>query len=304
MSIQNVALVGGTGTLGAPVLEVLKASPLTTFVLNRASSKSTYNGVNVITIPNDLNVDTLASLFKQHAIDAIILAIKGSYVEQQRTFIDAAFAGGVKRVIPAEFGSCDSADDKTNEILPLMKGKKGVRDYLISLQDKERPGTTEKLSWTALVTGHFFDHGIVTPLLKFDVQNRKAYLVDGGDIKFSASTLPFIGRAVAAVLQKPEETKNRLFYVHSNYVTQLELLDALERATGDKFERIAQSSEEELKVVRPKMLEGDFDAMEEVVAIWGVVASDWKNKPDFANGLLGLQEEDLDTVVKAALEHA
>jgi hypothetical protein len=297
MSISNVALIGGTGTLGAPLLKALKASEFNVFVVNRQTSKSVYPRTQVITVPDDLNVDDVAQALREKEIDALIITIAGSHVESQKKLIDAAFKGGVKRVMPAEFGSCDSADEKTNEILPLMKGKKDVRDYLLSVQEKERDGG-DKLTWTSLVTGHFFDYGLTCGLLKFDVKGRKAYILDGGRIKFSGSNLDFIGKAVIKILEKPKETANKLLYVHSNYVTQLELLDMLEKVTGDKFERIEQSSEDELNVARPKMLKGDGEATEEVVAVWGVVASDWKEKEGFANTLLGLQEDDLEETVR------
>lgn len=297
MSITNVALIGGTGTLGAPVLKALKGSEFNIFVLNRQTSKSVYPRTQVITIPDDLNVDDVAQALQEKEIHALIITIAGSHVESQKKLIDAAFKGGVKRVMPAEFGSCDSADDKTNEILPLMKGKKDVRDYLMQVQERDRQGA-DKLTWTSLVTGHFFDYGLTCGLLKFDVKGRKAYILDGGNIKFSGSNLDFIGKAVIGILEKPKETANKLLYVHSNYVTQLELLDALEKATGDKFERIDQSSEEELSIVRPKMLNGDGEAREEVVAVWGVVASDWKDKENFANTLLGLKEDDLEETIR------
>jgi nucleoside-diphosphate-sugar epimerase len=294
---RNVALIGGTGTLGAPVLAALKASEFNIFVVNRQTSKSVYPRTQVITVPDDLDVDAVAQALREKEIHALIITIAGSHVESQKKLIDAAFKGGVKRVMPAEFGSCDSADDKTNEILPLMKGKKDVRDYLLSVQEKEREGA-EKLTWTSLVTGHFFDYGLTGGLLKFDVRARKAYVLDGGNIKFSASNLDFIGKAVIKILEKPKETENKLLYVHSHYVTQLEVLEALEKVTGDKFQRIDQDSEEELRVVRPKMLDGDDEAREEVVAVWGVVASDWKGKKGFANTLLGLQEEGLEETIQ------
>jgi uncharacterized protein YbjT (DUF2867 family) len=295
--IRNIALIGGTGTLGAPVLTALKASEFSISILNRQTSKSVYPKTKVITIPDDLDVDEVAKFLKDNNIDALIITIAGSHVEDQKKLIDAAFKGGVKRVMPAEFGSCDSADEKTNEILPLMKGKKVVRDYLVSLQDSERGNGMGKMSWTSLVTGHFFDYGLTCGLLKFDVKARKAYILDGGDIKFSGSNLEFIGEAVIKILERPEETANKLLYVHSHYVTQLEVLAALEKVTGDKFERIDQDSRKELDAVRPKMLDGDGEATEEVVAVWGVVASDWKEKEGFANELLGLKEDDLDEVV-------
>ncbi|CAO2658547.1 Nn.00g062700.m01.CDS01 [Neocucurbitaria sp. VM-36] len=301
MTINNVALIGGTGTLGAPVLKAIKASEFNISVLNRQTSKSVYPKTKVITIPDDLSVDAVAQALRENQIDALIITIAGSHVESQKKLIDAAFKGGVKRVMPAEFGSCDSADDKTNEILPLMKGKKVVRDYLLSLEDKERENGEGKLTWTSLVTGHFFDYGLTCGLLKFDVKGRKAYILDGGDIKFSGSNLDFIGKAVIKILEQPEQSANKLLYVHSNYVTQLEVLAALEKVTGDKFERIDQKSQEELAVVRPKMLNGDGEATEEVVAVWGVVASDWKGKEGFANTILGLEEEDLEQTVKKVI---
>jgi uncharacterized protein YbjT (DUF2867 family) len=301
-AIQNVAIIGGNGTLGKPVLEELKKSEFNIYVINRQTSKSVYPRTQVITVPDDLNVDAIAKEFQDKHIDALVIAIAGSQVEQQRKLIDAAFKGGVKRVLPADFGSCDSADEKTNEILPLMKGKEGIRNYLIEMEKKDRDGSRGNLTWTSLINAHFFDWGLGNGLLKFDVRGRKAYLLDGGNIKFSASTLPFIGQAVVKILEKPQETENKLLYVHSLYVTQLEVLAALEKATGDKFKRIDEDSEAELKKVRPKMLEGDHDAREEVVAIWGVVAADWKKREAFANDLLGLKEEDLDEVVQRVVK--
>jgi hypothetical protein len=46
------------------------------------------------------------------------------------------------------------------------------------------------------------------------------------------------------------------------------------------------------------MMGGDGKATEEVVAVWGVVASDWKEREGFANTLLGLQQEDLEETVR------
>ena len=301
ISITNVALIGGTGTLGAPVLKALKASEFNISVLNRHTSKSVYPKTKVIQVPDDLDVDAVAQALKENEIDALIITIAGSHVESQKKLIDAAFKGGVKRIMPAEFGSCDSADDKTNEILPLMKGKKVVRDYLVALQDRERENGAGKLTWTSLITGHFFDYGLTCGLLKFDVKGRKAYILDGGNIKFSGSNVDFIGKAVIKILEKPEETANKLLYVQSNHVTQLELLAALEKVMGSKFERIDQNSEKELNLVRPKMLNGDNDATEEVVAVWGVVASDWKDKAGFANTLLGLREDNLEETIRNVL---
>lgn len=299
MSIKNVGLVGGTGTIGEPILEALKQSSFNLSVINRASSKSTYPGTHVVTVPDDLNVPDLTRLLKENSIDALVLAIKPAQVAQNMRLIEAAFKSGVKRVIPAEFGSVDSADAKTREVYPIADCKKEARDYLISLQDKERGEVQGNMSWTGLVPAHFFDWGLGNGLLGFHVAKRKAYIQDGGDIKFSASNLPFIAKAVVRVLERPDETANKLLYIQSFRVTQNEVLAVLEKVSGQKFEIINQKSEDRLKELRPKMLEGDFHATEETVGIWGVVASDWEGK--VANGVLGLEEENLERTVREVL---
>lgn len=149
-----------------------------------------------------------------------------------------------------------------------------------------------------MITGHFFDYGLGTELLKFDVVKRKAYILDGGHIKFSGSDLKFIASAVVKVLEKEEETKNKLLYVHSHYVTQNEITDVLEKVTSNKFERIPQESKKRIDDARPKMLEGDHDSVEEIVAVHGIVASDWEGKEGFANDLLGLSLQSLEETVK------
>lgn len=304
MAIQNVAIIGASGTIGAPILSALRAHPnLTPFILNRHSSKSVYPRTRIITIPDDLSVPTIASRLKDYAIDALVIAFAANQVDEQKKLIDAAFESGcVKRVIPAEFGSCDSADGKTVELLPLMEGKKRVREYAISVCEREREGEQEKLSWTSLVTGHFFDWGIPYGLLKFQPEKKIAYLLDGGDIKFSASTLSFVGEAVCRILEHEEQTRNRMLYVHSLHVTQREVLAAIEKVTGERWKVVEQESGKVLQEIRPRMLEGDFEAREEVVAVWGVVASDWVGKEGFANGELGLEEESLEEVVRRVFE--
>ncbi|KAF2260120.1 NAD(P)-binding protein [Lojkania enalia] len=302
MPIQNVALIGASGTLGPSILQALKASPFTPFVLNRASSTSIYPFTNTLTIPDDLDVPALTSIFQENKIDALIIAIAGSHVTPARKLIDAAFASSVQRIIPAEFGSCDSNDAETNALLPLMAGKKQIREYLILLSSQDRLSSNTRLSWTALVTGHFFDYGLSTSLMKFDVRARKAYVLDGGDVAFSASNLDFIARATVKALEKEQETRNRLLYVHSHSTTQNEVLKMFERIEARKWDAVHQSSKALIEEARPRMLDGDHEATEEVVSAWGIVGSDWRGKEGFANELLGLQEEDLESVLRRVLE--
>lgn len=67
----------------------------------------------------------------------------------QKSFIDAAIQAGVKRFVPSEFGG-DTSNEKGAGLLPaFFRPKEEVVEYL-----KGKEGV---LSWTAFVTGPFFD---------------------------------------------------------------------------------------------------------------------------------------------------
>lgn len=77
----------------------------------------------------------------------------------------------------------------------------------------------------------------------FDLSNKTATLVDGGNTRFTTSTVAQIGRAIISVLEHPSETKNQLVFVESFTTTQVEVLAALQEATGQKWEVKEESSE-------------------------------------------------------------
>ncbi|OCK79121.1 NmrA family transcriptional regulator [Lepidopterella palustris CBS 459.81] len=299
MPLQKVALIGANGTLGPAVLSALLSRPnghANTTVLTRASSKTTYPPyVRTTSVPDSLPIPALTLALRGH--DALVMTMAGSHVADALKLAEAAFAAGVRRVIPADFGSCDSDDAATLELLALFEGKKRVRRFLEDLAGRERGAGVGRLSWTSLVTGHFFDWMLREGLLQFDVKKRKALVLDGGDVRFSASNLEFVGRAVVAVLEREEETMNRLLYVQSFCVTQNQVLAALEKATGGKWEVEAAESRKVIEERKEKADRGEKEAVEEIVSVWGIVAANWEGKEGFANGLLGLGEEDLEEVV-------
>ncbi|KAI7180426.1 hypothetical protein KC360_g125 [Hortaea werneckii] len=152
--IKNVAILGADGKLGPAVLEALVSASFTVTVLKRESSKSSNDhyppSVKVARVPNDLNVESLATTLQGH--DALVITIKGSQTEVQKKLADAAVQAGVRRMIPADFGSCDSSTTEAQELVPLFKHKADLRQYLQTLAAQHQGFT-----WTSLVTGHFFD---------------------------------------------------------------------------------------------------------------------------------------------------
>jgi hypothetical protein len=204
----------------------------------------------------------------------------------------------VRGFIPADFGSCDSSSPRALELVPLYRAKKAVRECLVELAGK---GSSDGsgFSWTSLVCGHFFDFGLKSGLLQFDLAARPARIFDGGDVRWSATTLDTIGTAVVRVLQRGEATRNGMLSIQSFCVSQNQVLAVLERVVaGGTWEVEHVDSDEFIRSFKGKLDEGDPEAQKELVSVLGMVDADWERKEGFANELLGLQDEDLERVVR------
>jgi putative NADH-flavin reductase len=300
MVIKKVTLIGANGKLGPAILHaLLLAGTFTVTVLSRASSKSTYpSSVHVARASDDLPEDELVEALRGQ--DAIIVAFAGSNSDLQIRLADAAARAGVQRFIPADFGSCDSSSARALELVPLYLAKQRVRQHLEQLAS----GSSQSpscLSWTSLVCGHFFDYGLKSGLLQFDVEARKVCIFDSGEIKWSATTIETIAQAVVRVLQKEDETKNRMLYIQSFCVTQNEVLKSLERITSWSWKVEHVDSEEYIREARVRLDQKDPKAVENLVSALGIVDANWEGRDDFANSLLGLKTEDLDQVVRKVI---
>lgn len=306
MTITNVVLVGANGKLGPFILKALTDTPnFKVSVLTRATSKSTYPAnVNILRTDDDLPYEQLVKVLTGQ--DALVIAFAGTQAENSIKLANAAFEAGVKHIIPADFGSCDSSDPAALDLIPLYVNKKDVRDHLIKLNNQTRQDGSQ-MSWTSLVTGHFFDFGLKSGLLGIDVERRNAKVFDGDKWKYAASTLAHIGLATAKALQQAEHPrlKNKLVYVQSVRISQGELVSALEKVTGEKFEVQDLKSAEFIKKHKSLLEEkpGDHDITEELVTVGGIIGTDWDTKGDaFVNDLLSMPQEGLEDLVRQALQ--
>lgn len=295
MSIVKVTLVGATGSLGVPILDALvNEGSFEITALQRASSKSKpghLDKIRVETISDSLPIDELTETLRGQ--DAVVVCYRAKDASEQIKFGEAAAAAGVQRLIPADFGSCDSSGKRERELVKLFDLKVQIRESLQGLTKQH-----EGFSWTSLVNGHFFDWGLRESFLHFDLDTRKAEIVDDGNTKSSQATLAQIARATVKILQKPEETKNRMLFIQSFCVSQNEVLRSLEKAMGVKWEVEYVESEKFIREKKALADQGNKDAIEDLVFVLGAIDGNWEQKPDFAMDLLGLQNEDLDTIVQ------
>lgn len=295
MSIKRVALLGADGKLGPAIMHSLLASGLQVTVLKRESSKSkdSYpSGVQVTRVPDDFAVEKVTEVLRGQ--DGVVVTIKGSQIEIQQQIAQACVEAGVKRFIPADFGSCDSSSQRTKDLVPLYKRKTELREHLMKLAEQNSGFT-----WTSIVPGHFFDWE--TEFLHIWVKERKAEILDDGETKFSASTLSRIGEATANVFSNLEATKNKMIFVQSFCVTQNQVIKAYERATNSTWNVEKVDSKTYEAQEKAKADDGDLESVENLVWILGTEDANWEKKDTFAMNSLGLEDEDLDSVVKAVV---
>lgn len=301
MSLNKVLLVGANGNLGTVLLEGLVASKsFDISVAKRASSTSTpayASSTTSVTIPDDMSVEGLVPALKGQ--DVVIASFPLKDVSQHLRLAEASAKAGVKRFIPADFGSCDAQSEEAKKLLKLYRDKDLVREKCVELA-AENPG----FSWTSLVCGHFFDFGIRDGLLHFNLDTNEAVILDKGDVPASAATLRRVGEALVAVLKRPDTTKNRLLYVQSFRKTQLEVLASLEKATGATWTREFVDSKAFLeREVNKLSVNFSKHAMEEIVFVLGTLDADWTKRGEaFAMEELGLEDEDLDKVVQEVVD--
>ncbi|OPB44577.1 hypothetical protein A0O28_0028960 [Trichoderma guizhouense] len=298
--LKKVCLIGANGTLGSVILQALiDANSFDVSVLQRSnSSSSTTFGPSVtrLVAGPDLAVDELTQVLKGQ--DAVIAAFPLGQGDQHLRLVEAAFKAGVKRFIPADFGSCDAGDAEPQKYLPLYRKKTAVREKCEALAAQDDSTT---FSWTTLVCGHFFDHGLRDGLLHFNFDTRAAQILDGGAIRASTSTLRRIAEATVRILERPVETRNRALYVQSFNPTQLEIVAALEKAMGEKWHIQHVDSKPYLADAQKRLNSDDekavLIAIEDIVFVLGALDADWTKRDGFAMELLGLQDESLEDVV-------
>ncbi|MCJ1466174.1 hypothetical protein MMC07_004793 [Pseudocyphellaria aurata] len=268
--IKNVIVIGAGGNLGPAILEAVdKDSHFTVSVLSREGSSSTFpSHIKVHRIDGSYPEDQLLAALKGQ--DAVVLTLPPTDVQLHKNVIDASIKAGVKRFIPSEFGS-DTSEQVIVDAVPINKAKQDVTQYL---QSKEDTG----LSWTGIINGSFFDWGITTGFLGFDLNARKVTIYDGGKASSPLTNLSTVGAAN-------------------------EILASLEKATGGEKWEVSNRDTAEAKATGfEKLGKGDFSGIADLIlaGVWGPLKEvDYSSRRELANESLGLPKpEPLDVIIE------
>ncbi|KAF2267201.1 NAD(P)-binding protein [Lojkania enalia] len=308
--IKNVIIAGATGSVGAPILKALLDEPsFNVTILTRASSSAKFpKGTPVKSISDEYTVEELTKAFKGQ--DAVVVALSTTPVARDDLafrIIDATIAAGVKRLIPSEFGA-NNLDPRATSLVPVYEAKGKMLQYL----QKKAAASNGKLTWTSISCGSWLDWAL-NPLksgnfLFIDVKNRKATVYDSGKAPFTITTSRNTGLAVARALLKADETENKQIFLSDFVSNSREIIASLEKQTGDKWDITVKDSKPEIEALRKIYDAGDFYSTYPLLAISFVadvdVGYNFPKEQKIWNAQLGLPKEELDGVIKEAIELA
>ncbi|EEA23480.1 hypothetical protein TMatcc_002353 [Talaromyces marneffei ATCC 18224] len=219
--ITKVALAGASGSLGSKTLAALLNQGFEVTVLTR-SPKEFPAGVTVKVV--DFNSTESLSVAIQGQ-DAVVDNTFTQDVETPLRLIDAAAASGVYRFITSDYGLDPEIPGVRD--MPVF-GRK--RDSYRAVKEKaEKSGMT----YTLIVVGCFLDWCLSTGFAGVDLKTKTATMFDGGENVVPWTTLEDAGKATAGALLQLEETLNRPVYVHSTYLSQVELLRIVQEVLGE-----------------------------------------------------------------------
>jgi uncharacterized protein YbjT (DUF2867 family) len=249
-SIQNVALVGASGQLGAPILKALiDSGKFTVTVVSRTGSKSTFpSGVKVV-YADYASVSSLTAAFQGQ--DAVVSAVGTDGLLGQSLLFDAAVAAGVKRFLPSEFGSDISVPAVAT--LPVFGYKVATRKHI----EAAVAGGAD-ITYTYVINGGFLDWGLQVGFLLATSAGKPTIYNDGNAV-FSSTELSTVGSTVVGVLSHLDETKNRSVYVEDIQITQNQLLAIAKKAAPEKtWEPVFKNLAEVEKASYDALAKGDY----------------------------------------------
>ena len=213
--------------------------------------------------------------------------------------------------------SPDTADEALCRDVPMFGYKIGVRDYIA----EKGKGKT---SYIAMTTGFWYEWMLAMPAAYgFDFGKKSVVFFDEGETVISHSTLPHVGRAVAALLSLPIEADggedapgclthyaNKQVYTCSLTASQKDMFASVLRVTGSKeedwqvtYESAKERHEEGLRAMKG----GDWSGMARAMAtrvFYKDECGNFEKTRGTLDGLLGLQEDDLDEATRAAIKRS
>ncbi|KAK4507375.1 hypothetical protein PRZ48_001110 [Zasmidium cellare] len=297
--LKKIVIVGASGNTGSSILKHLLAinKTISITIVSRDSSKATFPSSPQITLKKGSYSDAsfLETAFQGSELAAFCLAHSGE--QDQPKLIEAAAKAGVKYIVPNEY-SLDGLSKPAADH-PIVKGKVATRELV-----KEKG-----MKFISPVTGPWTELSITWGLFGIDVRNRRATLYNDAGENNTAS-IGQVGLTIAKVLSLPvtsqdnprasvEHYANNFIYISSFCTTQGKIFEAVKKATS------TSDADWEIKHSTISKL-ANADMMSQLYSFYmgDGRGGNFDAKATEDRKTLGIEEEDLDEVVKGALTPA
>jgi len=247
MTYTSIAVFGGTGNIGVPIVHALAADKsLKVTVLTRTESldkkkdlldQFRNEGASVVGL--EINVESLTVALQ--GIDLVVSACAMTGYESQKDLIDASKAAGVKRIYLSEYGMNDLENPEV--LHPAFTGKQQMRKY----------ATTAGLEVVVYHSGFFLDW-LMSPFYSVDHEKKTILVVGNGNEKFAVVTMKNLGLTLTESINHPAlaskpGVQQYLLAVNKTVVTWNELIAAHEKVTGTKWQVTFKDADEVQKTL-------------------------------------------------------
>ncbi|KAH3942369.1 hypothetical protein HBI56_194480 [Parastagonospora nodorum] len=298
MELDKIAVLGPGGNVGSAVItRLLRSWPGSdiTAITRQTSSYSPPPDSGILHTKADYeSFDTLVDAFAGQ--DAVVNCITGiaTQYDPSKRIVDAAVAAGVKFFFANEFVANMESEQARRLPESHAGAKYRIREYLKELASEE------KIAWTGLNGGPFFDMWLMKGPAGFDIANRRARIYGTGDNILCWTPLPIMGLTVANMLRNPGPVTNRsIFICPFSDLTQNKLLSNLEKVLGENFDAENVDVKKINEHARIALERG-----EAAKAMKGLAVSNQFYEDDCGNDFRHLVENDLVGVEMMSVEDA
>ncbi|KAJ1557348.1 hypothetical protein HK405_000165, partial [Cladochytrium tenue] len=307
--VKNIAIVGAGGNSGKYIAEaLLKTGKHTVTAINRVGSTSALPAG--IAAAKQVNYDNHEDLVQAlNGQEALIITLSGTAPATiEPALIRAAVAAGVTWIVPN--GSADITDEALFKELPAL-GR--IRD---ATRQIEESGSSAYLS---LSTGFWYEWSVSLPFAYgFDFKARAVTLFDEGNVRIRNTTWPQLGRAYAALFSLPvhadsgpslAQFRNRQAAVESFFVSQRDIFESVLRVTGTTeadWKVTHQPSAARFAAGKEMLMRGEMAGFGLMLYSFGFFPEGKRAavQSETVNNVLGLPQENLDEMTKAAIDRA
>lgn len=228
--------------------------------------------------------------------------------DTHRKLNSAAAKAGVRFVLANAYGIDLYGKESLKNDLPVGK----------IINDNIEHAAKVGLTWFALFTGPWYEHSLSygPDLLGVDKRNRTFTFFDDGKTPVNFTTIPQLVRAAVALIglkKLPDSEQddspclsrfyNKPVYVSSFQLNQEQVLQSIQRVTGQSWNISHESSKERYEDGMKKIAEGDMAGFGKAIFARNLFPNG-DGIYDTANNVLGLPAEDLDEATRLGLEYA